>query len=93
MQGTTIARRLLPRIQIGPSALPGSDRRQPRRCQVMGTASPGAVLGVELEQSLQRGESVQISQRIGSAANPADRADGSRKQRGSRTLIGISVVW
>ncbi len=25
------------------------------------------------------------------AANTADRADGNRKQRGSRTLIGISV--
>jgi len=24
-------------------------------------------------------------------ANPADRADGSRKQRGSRALIGINV--
>ena len=55
------------------------------------TASHGAVLGVELEQSLQRGSCIQISQRIGSAANPADRVDGNRKQRGSRALIGISV--
>jgi len=56
-----------------------------------GTASHGAVLGVELEQSLQRESCIWISQRIGSAANPADRADGNRKQRGSRALIGISV--
>ena len=56
-----------------------------------GTASHGAVLGVELEQSLQRGSCIQKSQRIGSAANPADRADGNRKQRGSRALIGINV--
>ena len=34
---------------------------------------------------------MQISQRIGSAANPANRADENRKQRGSRALIGISV--
>jgi hypothetical protein len=56
-----------------------------------GTASHGAMLGVELEQSLQRGSCIQISQRIGSAANPADRADGNRKQRGSRALTAISV--
>ena len=56
-----------------------------------GAASHSVVLGVELEQSLYRRSCIQISQRIGRAANPADRADGNRKQRGSRSLIGISV--
>jgi hypothetical protein len=56
-----------------------------------GTSNHSAVLAVESEQSLQRRSCIQISQRIGSAANPADRADGNRKQRGSRSLIGISV--
>ena len=35
---------------------------------------------------------MQISQRIGNAANPADRADGNRKQRGSRSLIGRALA-
>ncbi len=35
---------------------------------------------------------MQISQRIGSAANPGGRADGNRKQRGSRALTAHSVA-
>ena len=35
---------------------------------------------------------MQISQRIGSAANPSGRADGNRKQRGSRALTATGVI-
>ena len=56
-----------------------------------GTSSHSAVLGVELEQPLQRRSCIQISQRIGSAANPGGRADGNRELRGSRALTAISV--
>jgi hypothetical protein len=51
-----------------------------------GTSSHSAVLRVELEQPLKRRSRIQISQRIGSAANPGGRADGNRKQRGFRAL-------
>jgi hypothetical protein len=34
---------------------------------------------------------MQISQGIGSAANPGGRGDGNRKQRGFRALTAISV--
>jgi hypothetical protein len=40
-----------------------------------GRSGHNVALGVELEQSLQRRSYIQISQRIGSAANPGGRAD------------------
>ena len=46
-----------------------------------GTTSHGAGLRVELEQPLKRRSCIQISQRIGSAAN-GGRADENRKLRG-----------
>jgi hypothetical protein len=45
---------------------------------------------LELEQPLKRRSCIQISQRIGSAANPGGRADGNRKKRGSRSLTFCS---
>jgi len=39
-----------------------------------------------MKQPLQKGSCMQISQRIGGTANPGGRADGNRKQRGSRSL-------
>ena len=39
--------------------------------------------GIESEQPLKWRSRMQISQRIGGAANPSSRADGNRKQRGS----------
>jgi hypothetical protein len=50
------------------------------------------VVEVELGRPLQEEGSMQISQRIGSAANPGGRADGNRKQRGSRSLTAKSVL-
>lgn len=51
---------------------------------------------VELDQLLSRRSCIQISQRIGSAANPGGRSDGNRKKRGSRALtastVGIEVT-
>jgi hypothetical protein len=45
-----------------------------------------------LEQSLQRKSCIQISQRIGSAANPGGRADENRKQRGFRALTAQALA-
>ena len=56
-----------------------------------GTSSNSGVLGVELEQPLQRRSCIQILQRIGRAANPGGRADGNRKQRGFRALTAKRV--
>jgi hypothetical protein len=36
---------------------------------------------------------MQISQHVGSAANPGGRADGNRKKRGSRLLTFCGVGW
>jgi hypothetical protein len=57
-----------------------------------GTSSHGLALGVELEQPLKRRSCIQISQRIGSAANPGGRADGNRKQRGSRRSLPSTLL-
>ena len=56
-----------------------------------GTTSHSVVLGVKLEKPLERRSCMQILQHIGSAANPSGRADGNRKQRGSRSLTAINV--
>jgi hypothetical protein len=81
--------------QLGPSSLSRAHVVQPEPAWCLryapdtnlafaysGTASHSAVLGVELEQMWQRTSCIQISQRIGSAANPGGRADENRKLRG-----------
>ena len=56
------------------------------------TSSHTAVLGVELDQPLRRKSCIPISQHIGRAANPGGRADGNRKQRGSRALTAHALA-
>jgi hypothetical protein len=56
-----------------------------------GATSHSSILGVKLEKPLERRSCIQISQRIGSAANPSG-ADENRKQRGFRALTAINVM-
>src|SRR5689334_12704359 len=55
-----------------------------------GTTSHGVALGVELEQRWREAACKYRNVSVG-AANPGSRADGNRKQRGSRALTAISV--
>ena len=57
-----------------------------------GTSSHGAVLAIESEQWLGRRSCIQISQRIGSAANPSAQPDDNRKQRGCRRLASRALA-
>lgn len=61
------------------------------RLRVAERLAHGVVFGVELEELLSRRSCTQITGRIGSAANPGGRADGNRKQRGSRALTAKRV--
>ena len=57
-----------------------------------GTSSHSAAFGVELEQPLKRRSCIQISQRIGGAANPGPQPDGYRAVARHRRLVPSALA-